>query len=58
MDKEFDVKTVLAWTAPKEDGAPIITMPNVPTPLHMQCPRTILGQSTWEHLRIDTKQEM
>ena len=51
MEKEFDVKTVLAWTAPKEDGAPIIAMPNVPTPLHGCAPRTLLGQSTWEHLR-------
>ena len=44
MEKEFDVKTVLAWTAPKDDGAPIITMPNVPTPLHMQCPGKIIGK--------------
>lgn len=51
MDKRFDIKTVLAWTAPKEDGAPIIAMPNVPTPLHGCCPRTLLGQSTWDHIR-------
>lgn len=49
--KEFDIKTVLAWTAPKEDGAPIIAMPNVPAPLHCQAPRTLLGKSTWDHMR-------
>lgn len=48
---EFDIKTVLAWTAPKEDGAPIIAMPNVPAPLHGQAPRTLLGKSTWDHMR-------
>lgn len=50
-NKEFDIKTVLAWTAPKEDGAPIIAMPNVPAPLHGVAPRTVLGDSTWTHMR-------
>lgn len=50
-NKEFDIKTVFAWTAPKEDGAPIITMPNVPAPLHGCAPRTLLGNSTWDHMR-------
>lgn len=52
MDKkEFDIKKVFAWTAPKEDGAPIIAMPNVPAPLHGCAPRTLLGNSTWTHMR-------
>lgn len=51
MDKEFDIKTVMAWTAPKENGAPIIAMPNVPAPLHAVAPRTVLGNSTWTHMR-------
>lgn len=50
-EKELDIKTVLAWTAPKVDGAPIIAMPNVPAPLHGCAPRTILGSSTWTHMR-------
>lgn len=49
--KKLDIKTVLAWTAPKEDGAPILTMPNVPSPLHGCAPRTLLGKTTWDHMR-------
>lgn len=51
IGKEFDIKKVFAWTAPKEDGAPIIAMPNVPAPLHRVAPRTVLGDSTWTHMR-------
>ena len=54
MEKEFDVKTVLAWTAPKEDGAPIIAMPNVPTPLHgcLEGETEVLTPNGWK--RIDS----
>lgn len=48
---DYDLKDVLAWVSPKENGAPIITMPNVPAPLFMLNPRTIMGQSTWDHVR-------
>lgn len=48
---EYDLKTVLAWAAPKEDGAPIIAMPNIPKPIHGLAPRTVLGDSTWQHMR-------
>lgn len=48
---DYDIKKVLAWTAPKEDGAPIIAMPNIPTPIHGLAPRTVLGSGVWNHMR-------
>lgn len=51
--KTYDVIKVKKWECPESTGVPIITMPNVPRPLHgkgMQ-PRTIYGKSTWDFLR-------
>lgn len=53
-DEEFfDVEKVTEWHCPDGTGIPLITMPNVPRPLHgkgMQ-PRTIFGGSTWDFMR-------
>lgn len=51
--KGFACKLVDKWVAPEENGAPILTMPNVPHPLHGPGyqPRTILGATTWNHMR-------
>lgn len=38
---EYDIKLIDHWDAPEEDGAPLLTMPNVALPLHQLCPRTI-----------------
>lgn len=49
----FDIKKVKQWQCPEGAGVPLITMPNVPRPLHgkgMQ-PRTIFGKSTWDFMR-------
>ena len=49
----FDVEKVKQWQCPEGTGIPLITMPNVPRPLHgkgMQ-PRTIFGKSTWDFMR-------
>lgn len=49
----FDIEKVKQWQCPEGAGVPLITMPNVPRPLHgkgMQ-PRTIFGKSTWDFVR-------
>ena len=49
----FDVEKVKQWQCPEGTGIPLITMPNVPRPLHgkgMQ-PRTIFGKTTWDFMR-------
>ena len=49
--KGYTCKLIDKWVAPEEGGAPIITMPNVPHPLHTIAPRNILGNTTWNHMR-------
>lgn len=49
--KGYNCKLVDKWVAPEDGGAPIITMPNVPHPLHTLAPRTIMGANTWNHMR-------
>lgn len=40
-------KQITKWEAPNGGGAPLLTMPNVPLPLHKQCPRNIMGATEW-----------
>jgi hypothetical protein len=54
MKKEdCDLIMVDYWECPKENGAPILTMPNVPHALHGEGlqPRTIYGRTTWDFMR-------
>lgn len=50
---KYDVKTIDRWIPPTEGGdlRPLVAMPNIPRPLHGVNPRTILGASTWNHMR-------
>lgn len=47
------VQRVDRWDCPDGTGVPLITMPNVPRPLHGQGlqPRTIFGRQTWDYMR-------
>lgn len=47
------VKPVKRWECPEGTGVPLITMPNVPRPLHGQGlqPRTIFGKTAWDFMR-------
>lgn len=48
-----DYKVIYKWTDTGENGARLMTMPNIPTPLQgsgMQ-PRTIFGTSMWNKIR-------
>lgn len=55
MKEDFDVEIVDQWECPTENGAPILTMPNIPHALHGKGlqPRTIYGQRVWDFMRKD-----
>lgn len=47
------IEKVTKWIVPEGAGAPLLTMPNIPHPLHGGgCqPRTIVGPSEWKKMR-------
>lgn len=45
------MEKISSWTAPEGGGAPLLTMPNVPHPLHGLAPRTIIGTTEWNKMR-------
>ena len=51
----YDVEERDEWIAPDIDdpdfGAKLMTMPNIPLPLHHVNPRNIMGQSKWDVIR-------
>ena len=47
----YDVKLVDHWDCPEENDARILTMPNIPKPMHNCAPRTLLGSSVWNFMR-------
>lgn len=51
LDKQFDIKIVDKWQAPEENGAPLLTMHNIPLPLHNLAPRTIMRPKDWNIMR-------
>lgn len=39
------------WEVPEQNGAPLLTMPNIPLALHNCNPRTIMGTTEWNKTR-------
>ena len=51
MKNNYPVEIRDTWTAPAGSGVALITMPNVPRPLHGLPPRKIMGQANWDKMR-------
>lgn len=48
---DYVVKKKLKWSCPKTGGAPLLTMPNIPKPMHGLAPRIIMGEAAWTKVR-------
>ena len=52
ITSKYDIKYITKWVPPESDDLrPLIAMPNIPKPLHGVAPRTVLGTTTWNHMR-------
>lgn len=49
--KKYPIERRLKWTCPEGGGAPLLTMPNIPKPLHRVNPRLIMGEAAWNKAR-------
>lgn len=58
MEEQY-IKEITKWECPEGTGVPLITMPNIPKPLHGPgCqPRTIFGPTSWDIMRKRTYYE-
>lgn len=48
-----DVVMIDEWQCPDESGPLLLTMPNIPAPLHGLNPRSVMGDEEWDKQRFD-----
>lgn len=48
---DLDIIKVTKWECPSETGIQLITMPNIPKPLHALPPRNVMGKTAWDRAR-------
>ena len=51
LREDYDLEVVSSWQCPEETGVPLLTMPNIPLPLHNRNPRNIMGKVSWDRMR-------
>lgn len=51
MENKYDIKPIKKWRSPLVDGAPLLTMPNIPQALFGCAPRVYMSKTAWDLMR-------
>ena len=48
---KLEVEKRTKWECPEDGGVALLTMPNLPKPMHTVAPRNIIGPTAWDKMR-------